>query len=177
MFFFQKEGNCMSEEKPVLEIENPHLTLKLYADLLKIDLKGNFKNELEEALENKPVLKGTIGGLLGIFVPLHIPVEHIKAVDTDENGNVIIDLGYHRSLTFQLERNHAEILVDKLRQKIQAAETRRIRENAQRRNKKRIKKGQRQTPASSYTTFSYYFPTEQVDIVNKLKQKKKIIKK
>jgi hypothetical protein len=67
--------------------------------------------------------------------------------------------------------------VDKLRQKIQAAETRRIRENAQRRNKKRIKKGQRQTPASSYTTFPYYFPTEQVDIVNKLKQKKKIIKK
>ena len=70
----------------VLEVEDPHFTITLYNDLLKIDLKGNFKNEIEEALENKPVLKETIGRMLGIFVPLHIPISEIDSVDMSETG-------------------------------------------------------------------------------------------
>jgi len=35
---------------PVLEVEDPHFTIKLYDNLLKIELKGSFKNEIEEAL-------------------------------------------------------------------------------------------------------------------------------
>ena len=49
----------------VLEVEDPHFTIKLSNNLLKIDLKGSVKNELEEALENKPVMKETIGRMLG----------------------------------------------------------------------------------------------------------------
>jgi hypothetical protein len=64
----------MPTANTVLEVEDPHFTIRLYEDLLKIDLKGSFKNEIEEALENKPVLKETIGRVLGIFVPLHIPI-------------------------------------------------------------------------------------------------------
>jgi hypothetical protein len=60
-----------------LNVENPHFIVRLYENLLRIDLKGSFKNEVEEALENKPVLKETIGGLLGIFVPLHIRLSDI----------------------------------------------------------------------------------------------------
>jgi hypothetical protein len=34
----------------VLKIENPHLIVRLSDDLLKIDLKGSLKNEIEEAI-------------------------------------------------------------------------------------------------------------------------------
>ena len=68
-----------------LEVDDPHFIIRLSNNLLKIDLKGSLKNELEEALENKPVLKETIGKLLGIFVPLHIHVNDIDSVHMDES--------------------------------------------------------------------------------------------
>ena len=64
----------------VLEVDDPHFTITLYDDLLKIGLKGSFKNDLEEALENKPVLKETVGSVLGIFVPLHIRLSDVKLI-------------------------------------------------------------------------------------------------
>ena len=33
----------------VLEVDDPYFTIKLSNSLLKIDLKGSFKNDLEEA--------------------------------------------------------------------------------------------------------------------------------
>ena len=48
----------------VLEVDDPHFTIRLSNNLLKIDLKGSFKNEIEEALENKPVLKKRSAGCL-----------------------------------------------------------------------------------------------------------------
>ncbi len=54
----------MPEAIPVLEIRGLHFTVRLYEDLLKVDLRGSFKSQVEEALENKPVLKETIGSLL-----------------------------------------------------------------------------------------------------------------
>ena len=88
----------------VLEVENPHFTIRLYEDLLKIDLKGSFKNEIEEALENKPVLKETIGRILGIFVPLHIRVSEIDSVNMDETGKITMRLSHHRNIVIPLER-------------------------------------------------------------------------
>ena len=80
----------------VLEVENPHFKIRLYEDLLKIDLKGSFKNEIEEALENKPVLKETLGSILGIFVPLHIRISDIDSVHMDETGKIKVSLPHHR---------------------------------------------------------------------------------
>ena len=64
--------------------------ITLSNSLLKIDLKERFKNEAEEALENKPVLKETISRMLGIFVPLHIRVSDIDSVHMDETGSLIL---------------------------------------------------------------------------------------
>ena len=33
----------------ILEVDGPHFTVRLYENLLKIDLKGSLKNEIEEA--------------------------------------------------------------------------------------------------------------------------------
>ena len=88
----------------VLEVDDPHFTIRLSNNLLKIDLKGSFKNELEEALENKPVLKETIGRMLGIFVPLHIRVSDIDSVHMDETGKINVSLPHHRNIIIPLER-------------------------------------------------------------------------
>ena len=112
-----------------MEVEDPHFTIRLYEDLLKIDLKGSFKNEIEEALENKPVLKETIGRLLGIFVPLHIQLSDVDSVHMDESGKIKISLSHHRDIVIPLEhKEDAEKLVEKLNQLISKVETEKIQE-------------------------------------------------
>lgn len=99
----------------VLKVENPHFTIKLSEDLLKIDLKGSFKNKIEEAIENKPVLKDTVGRILGIFVPLHIRVSEIDSVKIDEPGKVKINLPYHRNIVIPFEhKENAQKFVEKI---------------------------------------------------------------
>jgi hypothetical protein len=43
--------------------------------------------------------------------------------------------------------------------------------------RKERKKGRKEMPPSSYVTMPHYFPTEQVDIVKKIKRKKQRKKK
>jgi len=163
----------------VLEVENPHFTIRLYEDLLKIDLKGSFKNEIEEALENKPVLKETIGRILGIFVPLHIRIREIDSVHMDETGKIKVSFPHHRNIVIPLERKEdAEKLLEKLNQLISNAKTAKIKERiAIRRAKRKLRRKSRGISPSSYATVPYYFPTEQADIVDKLNRKRKKQKK
>ena len=124
----------------VLEVEDPHFTIRLYENLLKIDLKGSFKNELEEALENKPVLKETIGRVLGIFVPLHIPISDIDLVHIDETGKIKVSLSHHRDIVIQFERKEdAVIIMEKLNALIALAETERTQETKAKRSAEREK--------------------------------------
>ncbi|MEM3774772.1 MAG: hypothetical protein QXX92_07235 [Candidatus Bathyarchaeia archaeon] len=168
----------MSEAILVLKVENPHFTVRLYENLLRVDLKGSLKSELEEALETKPILKETLGGLLSIFVPLHIRLSDIDSVQMDDAGKVTIHLPYHRNIVIPLERKHAEEFVNKLNQLIQKVKDREIRERTmKKRAKRKTKKKPSGVPPSSYLTVPYYFPTEQVDIVDKLKRKKRKVKK
>lgn len=158
----------------VLKIENPHFTITLYENFLKIDLKGSLKNEIEEALENKPVLKETLGHILGIFVPLHIRISEITSVSMEETKKIKISLRHHRDIVLPLERKEdAEKLLEKLTQAVSNARTARIKERlAMRRAKKRPKKKSGGSSLSSYSTVPYFFPTEQTDIVDKLNRKK-----
>jgi hypothetical protein len=162
-----------------LEVEDPHFTIRLYEDLLKIDLKGSFKNEIEEALENKPVLKETIGRVLGIFVPLHIRVSDTDSVHLDETGKINVSLSHHRNIVIPLEsKEEAEKLVEKLNQLTSNALDVKIKEDiAKRRAKITLKRKSKGISPSSYGTVPYYFPTEQVDIVNKRIRKRKKQKK
>jgi t-SNARE complex subunit (syntaxin) len=130
----------MPTANTVLEVEDPYFTIRLYEDLLKIDLKGNFKNEIEEALENKPVLKETIGRVLGIFVPLHIRISDIDSVHMDDAGKINVSLSHHRDIVIPLERKEdAEKLVKELNQLISKAETEEIQEIKARRSAEREK--------------------------------------
>jgi hypothetical protein len=172
-----KKDKYMPEAIAVLEVENPHFTIRLCENLLRIDLKGSFKNEIEEALENKPVLKETIGGLLSIFVPLHIRLNDIDSVCMDEAGKVKISLQHRRDIVILLERKDAEKLVDRLNQLIPKAKSLEVKEHIMRKRSGKKKRRSKRTPPSSYVTMPYYFPTEQVDIINKLGRRKKKRKK
>jgi hypothetical protein len=158
----------------VLKIENPHFTITLYGNFLKIDLKGSLKNEIEEALENKPVLKETLGHILGIFIPLHISVSEITSVSMEETRKIKISIRHHRDVVLPLERKEdAEILLEKLNQAVLYARTAKIKKRlTTRRAKKRPKKKSGGSSPSSYGTVPYFFPTEQTDIVDKLNRKK-----
>ena len=136
----------MTKSSLLLKLDSPHFTVRLYEDLLKIDLKGNIKNEIEEGLENKPVLKETIGKIFGIFVPLHIQVDEMKSVNTDETGKTTINLRNHREVALPFEcKEDAKTLVEKLNQLIAIAKTRErakkeLRQIRRRAERKRIRK-------------------------------------
>jgi hypothetical protein len=166
----------MPEAIAILEVDKPHFTVRLYENLLKIDLKGSFKNEIEEALENKPILKQTIGGILSMFVPLHIRLSDIDSVHIEETVKIKINLPLHRDIVIPLERKDAERLVEKLNQLIPKAKKREW-ERIIRKRVRHLKRESKKVHPSSYTTMPYYFPTEQVDIVNKLQPRKKGKKK
>jgi hypothetical protein len=156
----------------VLEVDNPHFTIRLYENLLKIDLKGSFKNEIEEALENKPILKETFGSVLGIFVPLHIRLTDIKSVHMDETGKIKVKLPLHRDTVIPLEPEDAKRLLDKLNQLISNAK-KKERDRVLSERARHLKERSKTSSPSSYVTMPYYFPTEQVDNVNKLQSRKK----
>ena len=116
----------MSEGKAVLEIEGSHFTLRLYEDWLRIDLRGNTRDEIAEALENKPVLKQSIGSILEIFAPLHIHLSDIDSVRTDSLGKVKLVLPRRRDVTIPLTVNEAKTFVDTLNPLIEKEKEKKI---------------------------------------------------
>ena len=130
----------MTKTITVIEVDDPHFTIKLSDSLLIIDLKGSFKNDLEEAIENKPVLKETIGKVLGIFVPLHIRVSDIDSVHLDENGKIKVSLPHHRDIVIPLEhKEDAEKLFENLNQLVSKVEAEKIQEIKARRRAEKEK--------------------------------------
>jgi hypothetical protein len=116
----------MSESVEILKIEKPHFTVKVTESMLRIDLKGSVKDDIEDALENKPVLKETIGRILGMFIPLHVRLSDIDSVRMDKNGDVMMKLPRRRDVIIPLDPKDAEKLVDKLNQLIPKEKEREI---------------------------------------------------
>jgi hypothetical protein len=107
-------GGRLSQAKAVLEINDPHFTLFLYENWLRIDLKGNTKNEIVDALENKPVLKQSIGNILEVFAPLHIHLHDVDSARLDSQGRVKLVLPHRRDITIPLAPDNAKRLMDTL---------------------------------------------------------------
>ncbi|MGA2386163.1 MAG: hypothetical protein ABSG33_06490 [Candidatus Bathyarchaeia archaeon] len=114
----------MSETDLVFEIDHPYFIIRVTNDMLKIDVKGNVKNEIEEALENAPGLRETIGRILNVFVPLHIRLSDIDSVKMEKTGEVKIALPHRIVANIPLRPEEAEKLVSKLNQLIPEAKKR-----------------------------------------------------
>jgi hypothetical protein len=110
----------MPKATEVLRIVRPHFTVRVYETRLRIDLNGSVRNDIEEAFENTPVLKQTIGSILGMFVPLHVHLSDIDSVHMDKSGKVVLKRPRHRDVAIPLEPTDAKRLVDKLNQLVPA---------------------------------------------------------
>ena len=84
---------------------------------------------MEEALENKPILKETMGRIFGVFIPLHIHISEIDSVHMDETGKINLNLSHHRKVAIPLEhKEDAEKLLEKLNELISKSESEKIQE-------------------------------------------------
>ena len=106
----------MARDTEVLRIDEPHFAIRVYESNLSIDLKEDVKHEIKDAFDNKPVLRESIGNILEVFVPLHVPLSDIDSAQMDEKGKVTIKLPRHRDVVIQLEPENAKKLVDELNQ-------------------------------------------------------------
>jgi hypothetical protein len=134
----------MSKPIEILTVEKPHFTVRVYENMLKIDLKGSVKNDIEEALENAPVLRETIGNVLEIFNPLHVHLSDIDSVEVDKMGKVKIKLPRHRDVVIPLDPKEAKKLVDKLNQLIPEEKEKEIARIMKEQKLKRIEKAERE---------------------------------
>jgi hypothetical protein len=164
----------MSETTVVLEIDKPHFTVRLHENMLKIDLKGTVKNEIEEALENKPILKETIGSILGIFVPLHIRLSDIGSVHMDETGKVKINLPRHRDIVIPLEPKDAKRLVDKLNQLIPNARMQELERVIKERKLRKIAEEEHEIERGAATSGAFPMP-EPPGVLEEIKEAEKKI--
>jgi hypothetical protein len=134
----------MPEETALLVINKPHLTISVYESMLRMDVKDSVKNDIEEALENTPILKQTIGSILGIFVPLHVRLSDIDSVDVDKEGKVSIRLPRHRDVVLPLGPTDGKMLADKLNELIPIEKEKEL-ERIMRRNRlRRIESAERE---------------------------------
>jgi len=100
------KDECNVRRDGVLEIDHPHLIIRLSVDLLRIDVKGSFKEKVEEALGNAPILKN----VFSLFVPLHVRLSDIDSTRIEGTDKVKITLRHHRDIILPLERMRQENL-------------------------------------------------------------------
>lgn len=134
----------MSKGAEALRINKRHFTVIVYNGMLKIDLMGSLKNDIEEAFENTPLLAQTIGSILGMFVPLHVHLSDIDSVSANKKGKVSIKLPRRRDLTIPLEPKEAKRLVDKLNELIPRAKKKELKRIMKKQKTRRIEKAERE---------------------------------
>jgi hypothetical protein len=122
----------LPKELKVLKIENSHFLIRLSEHELRIDVNGSFKNKVEEVLENQPVFKETIGKLMNVFVPLHIPLSEIDSVQLEDDGKVHLKIPYSRDIVIPFENmQNAKKFVEKLKESILDAKLEKTKEHVE----------------------------------------------
>jgi len=108
----------MTAKDLVMVIDKKHFTVKLHRTLLEVDLKEGARKELEDALEAKSALRGSLGFLFQNIIPLDVPLKNIESVTRDDKGRVKIKIPNRKDITIQLEREEARKLTEKLNELI-----------------------------------------------------------
>lgn len=145
----------MSQTKALLEIDGPYFTVRLYENLLRLDVQGSTKNEIIEALENKPVLRQTMGNILDIFAPLHIHISEIDSAHYDVTGGVKLILPRHRDVTIPLAAREAKKLIDKLNPLISREKEKKSERVMEKRRDQEYEKGEREAERGALTSGSF----------------------
>jgi hypothetical protein len=104
----------MAEEDLVLMFDKPHFVVKLYKDLLEVDLKEGARKEFEDVLEAKPFLRESLGFLFQTVVPLDVPLRDIESATVDKEWYTKISVLHRRDIVIPLLPEESQQLIDKL---------------------------------------------------------------
>jgi hypothetical protein len=132
----------MTAKDLVMVIDKKHFTVKLHRTSLEVDLKEGARKELEDALEAKSALRGSLGFLFQNIIPLDVSLKNIESVTRDDKGRVKIKIPHRKDIAIQLEREEARKLVEKLNELV-PIEKQKVTERllASRRGKKELARG------------------------------------
>jgi len=108
-------------KKPVLKIDKPHFVVKVYEDVLEVDLKEGAKKELEDVVEAHPVLRESLGVIFQTIVPLDVALYEIESAEVDDNGQLKIVIPLRRDIVIPLEIDESRELAKKLNELIPSA--------------------------------------------------------
>jgi len=101
-------------KKPILKADKPHFVVKLYEDVLEVDLKEGAKKKLEGVVEAHPVLRESLGFIFQTIVPLDVALDAVEAVNVDEKGRLKISIPYRKDLVIPLEADESRRFAKKL---------------------------------------------------------------
>jgi len=159
----------MSKTDALLEIDGPYFTVRLYKNSLRLDMQGSTRNEIIEALENKPILRETIGNILDVFAPLHIHLGDIDSVKVDSKGRVKLVLPRHRDVTIPLAISEAKKLVDKLNPLISKEKEKKYERMIEKRRAEKYQKSVREAERGAFTSGSFPIP-QPPEIIDELEE-------
>jgi len=108
-------------KKPIVTIDKPHFVVKLYKDVLEVDLKEGAKKELEDVVEANPILRESLGILFQTVIPLDIALSRIESTEVDKDGRLKIVIPLRRDIIIPLDHNESKELVEKLNELVPLA--------------------------------------------------------
>lgn len=114
----------MAEEDLVLVFDKPNFVVKLYKELLEVDLKEGAKKEFEDVLEAKPLLRESLGFLFQTVVPLDVPLKDIESATVDRELYTKIVVPHRRDIIIPLPPDESQKLIDKLNELVPLAKER-----------------------------------------------------
>ena len=114
----------MAEEDLVLVFDKPNFVVKLYKELLEVDLKEGAKKEFEDVLEAKPLLRESLGFLFQTVVPLDVPLKDIESATVDREWYTKIVVPHRRDIIIPLPPDESRKLIDKLNELVPLAKER-----------------------------------------------------
>jgi hypothetical protein len=135
----------MSDEDAVMTFDKPHLVVRLYSTILKVDLKEGARRELEKLMEAKPAFRDTVGLLFQTAIPLDVRLRDIRSVGLDKKGRVKVDIPSRKDLIIPLDENEAERFIDKLNELIAKEKERAIRDTEEARKAEKAFESRRAT--------------------------------
>jgi pyruvate-formate lyase-activating enzyme len=139
----------LPDSPTILEFDKPQFKVKLYPDVLALQVKEAAIGDFDKLAEATPHLADTLRWLVHTIIPLHVKLEDIEKVEADDSGRVTLKVPLRHDIHIPLELSESRPLVEKLEELIPAAK-------AQALEKKRVAEKARQeveTKGAEYLAF------------------------
>ncbi len=108
-------------KEPLLVVEKPKFVVRLYDDVLDVDLKEGARREFEHLIEDRAALRKSLGFLFQTVYPSDIPLSRIGSVEVDDNGQLKIIIPRHVDILIPLEFEESWRLAKQLRELVPRA--------------------------------------------------------